>query len=184
MQEVNWACCPLVQENPITRTFIEQQARERKARVPLRITEEILMISCQPAQIPLFQSFWRLMKAELPITSIGCGSERQNQGLGKKRTGARLHTQPGPDSRWRPSGDASVPCAAFTAGVSGSVTDMTPSIQFVKAFVAESGVLSLLPSRFPGFLLGVVRFCRRKKALKRSKSTANSVVDLSCSHCS
>jgi integrase/recombinase XerD len=31
MQEVNWACCPLVQENAITRAFIEQQARERKA---------------------------------------------------------------------------------------------------------------------------------------------------------
>lgn len=31
MQEVNWACCPKVAENPITRAFIEQLAKERKA---------------------------------------------------------------------------------------------------------------------------------------------------------
>jgi integrase/recombinase XerD len=31
MQEVNWSSCPLVQENPITRAFIEQLAKERKA---------------------------------------------------------------------------------------------------------------------------------------------------------
>jgi site-specific recombinase XerD len=31
MQEVNWACCPQVAENPITRAFIEQLAKERKA---------------------------------------------------------------------------------------------------------------------------------------------------------
>ncbi len=31
MQEVNWACCPQVAENPITRAFIEQLVKERKA---------------------------------------------------------------------------------------------------------------------------------------------------------
>jgi integrase/recombinase XerD len=31
MQEVNWACCPQVAEIPITRAFIEQLAKERKA---------------------------------------------------------------------------------------------------------------------------------------------------------
>ena len=31
MQEVNWACCPKVRENPITRAFIEQLAREHRA---------------------------------------------------------------------------------------------------------------------------------------------------------
>lgn len=31
MFDVNWACCPKVRENPITRTFIEQLACERKA---------------------------------------------------------------------------------------------------------------------------------------------------------
>ena len=31
MQAVNWSSCPLVQENPITRAFIEQLAKERKA---------------------------------------------------------------------------------------------------------------------------------------------------------
>jgi integrase/recombinase XerD len=31
LQAINWGCCPLVQENPIMRAFIEQQARERKS---------------------------------------------------------------------------------------------------------------------------------------------------------
>src|SRR6266851_4139671 len=31
MQTINWACCPLAQENPLMRAFIEQQARERKS---------------------------------------------------------------------------------------------------------------------------------------------------------
>src|SRR5258708_4176418 len=31
MQTINWACCPLVQENPLMRAFIEQLARERKS---------------------------------------------------------------------------------------------------------------------------------------------------------
>src|SRR5215469_2045307 len=31
MSEINWQCCPLVQENVLMRAFIEQQARERKA---------------------------------------------------------------------------------------------------------------------------------------------------------
>ncbi len=31
MQELNWAYCPKVRENPVTRAFIEQLAKERKA---------------------------------------------------------------------------------------------------------------------------------------------------------
>jgi len=31
MQDINWACCPRVAQNPVTRAFIEQLARERKA---------------------------------------------------------------------------------------------------------------------------------------------------------
>ena len=32
MQEINWNCCPLVAQNPITRAFIEQMAKEQKSR--------------------------------------------------------------------------------------------------------------------------------------------------------
>lgn len=32
MQEINWNCCPLVAQNPITRGFIEQIAKERKSQ--------------------------------------------------------------------------------------------------------------------------------------------------------
>lgn len=32
MQEINWKCCPLVAQNPITRAFIEQMAKEQKSR--------------------------------------------------------------------------------------------------------------------------------------------------------
>ncbi len=32
MENINWVCCPLVAQNPITRAFIEQLAKERKAR--------------------------------------------------------------------------------------------------------------------------------------------------------
>ena len=32
MQEINWTCCPLVAQNPITRAFIEQVAKERKSK--------------------------------------------------------------------------------------------------------------------------------------------------------
>ncbi len=31
MQEMNWNCCPLVAQNPVTRAFIEQIAKERKS---------------------------------------------------------------------------------------------------------------------------------------------------------
>lgn len=31
MQEINWNCCPLVAQNPVTRAFIEQLAKERKS---------------------------------------------------------------------------------------------------------------------------------------------------------
>src|SRR5947209_11163298 len=31
MHPINWTCCPLVAQNPITHAFIEQLARERKA---------------------------------------------------------------------------------------------------------------------------------------------------------
>src|SRR5713226_3578938 len=31
MQTINWACCPLVQEHPLMRAFIEQLALERKS---------------------------------------------------------------------------------------------------------------------------------------------------------
>jgi integrase/recombinase XerD len=31
MQEINWSCCPLVRDNPITHAFIEQLAKERKS---------------------------------------------------------------------------------------------------------------------------------------------------------
>jgi integrase/recombinase XerD len=31
VQEMNWSCCPLVAQNPITRAFIEQMAKERKS---------------------------------------------------------------------------------------------------------------------------------------------------------
>ncbi len=31
MQDINWVCCPLVAQNPITRAFIEQIAKERKS---------------------------------------------------------------------------------------------------------------------------------------------------------
>src|SRR5260221_7226285 len=31
MQEMNWNCCPLVAQNPVTRAFIEQITKERKA---------------------------------------------------------------------------------------------------------------------------------------------------------
>src|SRR5260370_7458694 len=31
MQEMNWNCCPFVAQNPVTRAFIEQIAKERKA---------------------------------------------------------------------------------------------------------------------------------------------------------
>src|SRR6266567_3437391 len=32
MSEINWSCCSLVAQNPLTRAFIEQLAKERKAR--------------------------------------------------------------------------------------------------------------------------------------------------------
>jgi hypothetical protein len=32
MQEINWNCCPLVAQNPITRAFLEQMAKEQKSR--------------------------------------------------------------------------------------------------------------------------------------------------------
>src|SRR2546429_7415450 len=32
MQEINWNCCPLVAQNPITRAFLEQIAKEQKSR--------------------------------------------------------------------------------------------------------------------------------------------------------
>jgi integrase/recombinase XerD len=32
MPEIPWTCCPLVAQNPITRAFIEQMAKERKAQ--------------------------------------------------------------------------------------------------------------------------------------------------------
>jgi integrase/recombinase XerD len=32
MSDMNWNCCPLVAQNPTTRAFIEQLAKERKAR--------------------------------------------------------------------------------------------------------------------------------------------------------
>ena len=32
MENINWVCCPLVAQNPITRAFIKQLAKERKAR--------------------------------------------------------------------------------------------------------------------------------------------------------
>jgi integrase/recombinase XerD len=31
LQEINWNCCPLVAQNPVTRAFIEQLAKERKS---------------------------------------------------------------------------------------------------------------------------------------------------------
>src|SRR5258708_27731886 len=31
MQNINWTCCPLVAQNPITRAFIEQITKERKS---------------------------------------------------------------------------------------------------------------------------------------------------------
>src|SRR5579859_4061863 len=35
MQEINWNCCPLVAQNPITRAFLEQMAKEQKSRSTL-----------------------------------------------------------------------------------------------------------------------------------------------------
>ena len=32
MTEINWNCCPSVAQNPITRAFIEQMAKERKSQ--------------------------------------------------------------------------------------------------------------------------------------------------------
>src|SRR5258707_14603956 len=32
MQEINWNCCPLVAQNPITRAFLEPMAKEHKTR--------------------------------------------------------------------------------------------------------------------------------------------------------
>src|SRR6266699_737936 len=32
MQEINWNCCPLVAQNPITRAFLEQMAKKQKSR--------------------------------------------------------------------------------------------------------------------------------------------------------
>ncbi len=31
MHPINWDCCPLVAQNPFTRAFVEQIAKERKA---------------------------------------------------------------------------------------------------------------------------------------------------------
>jgi integrase/recombinase XerD len=31
VQETNWSCCPLVAQNPLTRAFLEQMAKERKS---------------------------------------------------------------------------------------------------------------------------------------------------------
>ncbi len=35
MQEINWNCCPLVAQSPITRAFLEQMAKEQKSRSTL-----------------------------------------------------------------------------------------------------------------------------------------------------
>ncbi len=32
MSEINWNCCPFVAQNPITRAFIEQMAKEQKSQ--------------------------------------------------------------------------------------------------------------------------------------------------------
>src|SRR5260221_9762473 len=91
------------------------------------------------------------MKAGLPTTSIGSGSERRSKELGNKGMAARLPTLLGPNSHQRRSDGASVLSAASTAGVSGSITGEIPSIPFEKAFGAKSGASSLFPPRFPGF---------------------------------
>src|SRR5258708_8367539 len=108
------------------------------------------MTSCLPFQIPPSQNSLKPMKAGLLTTSIGCGSEKLNKVQDGKPTEIRLPTSAGPNLPPPRSGVASVPCAVFTGGVSGSAIAETLSTPFAKGYADKSEGLSLLLRQSPG----------------------------------
>src|SRR6266567_3550533 len=151
MSEINWSCCSLVAQNPLTRAFIEQLAKERKARVPSRITAVTSTIFCLPFQSFPSQNCSKRMKAELLTMWIGCGSARRNEDMGTSQTEARSRTPLDRNLHLQPSGGMSARYAVFTGGVSGFAIAKIPSIRFAKGYADRSEVLSLCQPRSLGF---------------------------------
>lgn len=102
MVTINWDCCPLVAQNPFTRAFIEQIAKERKAPSTIENYSRDLNDFCPLFPVSLFQNSSKLMKAESPITLISSGNEKYTEKQARAVLEGTLLTPPDRNSLLQP----------------------------------------------------------------------------------
>ena len=151
MQDIHWNCCPLVAQNPITRAFIEQMAKERKSKSTIEnYSRDLNDFLTAFADTP-FADLLEADESRLHIMLIGSGSETLTEHRDRGSINVRSPTSPAPNLPPPRSGVVSVLCAAFTVGVSGSGIGEIRLTQFSRAYADKREGLSLFRPQSPGY---------------------------------
>lgn len=152
MQDIHWTCCPLVAQNPITRAFIEQMAKERKSKSTIEnYSRDLNDFLTAFADTP-FADLLEADEGQIAHYVDWLWQRDAHRASGQGSINVRSPTSPAPNLPPPRSGVVSVLCAAFTVGVSGSGIGEIPLTQFAKAYADKREGLSLFRPQSPGSL--------------------------------